>query len=226
MSSDRFFSDDEVKNKNVDRPWMKSDTARMLNLYCAGSATPDRIAQEMGRTPKAVKRQLELFTYNERDRAVRYEPQRRVSRKGQRFSKNEQVMWDKHRELGVPAEVTAKVFCRPIKELDGSQTERKVKVAKTKAGTMTDRMECGIGIPSIDLIWAYRYIYFVWNKEKEGIISDQLYDDLVQEECEYKNAQQFEEIKRHQGWPEHIRSLAMYLAIKHERDNQEGQKKK
>jgi len=218
-----FFSDEEVKNKNVDRPWMKADTARMLNLYCAGAASPEHIAQEMGRTPKAVKRQLETFTYNEKDRAVRYaagyqqwQLRGRVSRKGQRFSKNEQIMWDKHRELGVPAAVTAKVFGRPTEELNGSRVERKVKVVTVKTG-----------VPSIDLIWAYRYIYFVYGKEKEGAIPDELYDDMVAEECEYGGGDlRFDDIKKHPGWPEHIRSLALYLSIKHEREKLKDQKKK
>lgn len=191
-----FFSDDEVKNRAADEPWKKSETDKMLDLYFAG-AHPKRIAQILGRNPKAIKRRLEQFTYNERDRAVKYEPFRRASRKGKRMTENERVMWDEHRKRHIPAEVTAKVLCRDVSELDGSKIKKKL---SNNGLTKLD---------SMDVVWAHRYAYFGW---KQPMISDQEYDDLVQEECEFGGRTlDFNAIKAHRGWPEHIRSLALYL---------------
>jgi hypothetical protein len=203
-----FFPDKELKNESADEPWKKSETDKMLDLYFEG-AHPKRIAQQLARNPKAVRRRLEQFSYNERDRAVCYDPFRRVSRKKKKMTQNELTMWDAHRERKVPVAITAKVLCRDVTELDGSSI----------VGTMKSDEMRGVA-PRMDLIWAHRYIHFVW---KTPIITDKAYDDLVEEEIEYGGGlKAFATIKLHQGWPDYIKSLALYL---HEKYKEEKQKK-
>lgn len=195
-----FFADEEVKNKAADEPWKKSETDKMLDLYFGG-AHPRRIAQILGRNPKAIKRRLEQFTYNERDRAMRYEPRQRASRKGKKFTQNELIMWEEHRKRKIPPEVTAKIFARPVEELNGSKVAKRMKNNEVK--TL---------VPAMDIVWALRYAHFGW---KQPIISDEEYDALVQEECEFGGGTKaFEIIKAHQGWPIYIRALAQYIADK------------
>lgn len=195
-----FFDDEKVRNKAADKPWMKSDTDKMLDLYFAGTP-PNRIAQQLDRNPKAIKRFLEQFTYNERDRAKLYEPYRRATRKGRKLTQNELLMIRAHKERNIPLKYLARVLMRDVDEIDGSRT----------AGTIKTNIQKETA-PTLDLIWAHRYMHVVW---KDPIISDKAYDDLVKEEIEYGGGEKaFAKIKNHDGWPEHIRSLAMYLSLK------------
>lgn len=199
-----FFSDDRVKNPQADEPWMKSERDGVLDTYLSGGAgaTPKLIAQKIGRNPKAVRRLIEQFTNNERDRVLRYEPFRRISRKGKKFTQNEFAMWKAHVAKEVPAEATAKLFMRGVEELS---LKKGLEVNQAKAKTSSFA-------PTLDLIWAHRYIYFVY---KTPIISDQAYDDLVKEEIEFGGGgDAFEKIKNFRGWPVHITTLALYLTDK------------
>ncbi len=200
-----FLPEQQVKNKSADEPWKKSETDRMLDLYFNGG-TPVHIAQQLGRNPKAIKRRIEQFRCNERDWATRYEPRQRISRRGKRITENETIILQAHSERKVPIADTARLLARSVQELT---LEGKVGVAEVKKLTCL--------APTLDLIWAYRYIHFVY---KEQVISDVAYDQLVQEEIEYGGgAPAFAKIKNHQGWPEHIKSLALYLF---DRAKQEG----
>ncbi len=192
-----LFSNDELKNELADEPWKKSQTDKMLDLYLAG-AHPIRIAQELGRNPKAVKRRLEQFTYNEKDRAVRYEPFRRVSRKGKKLTQNERVMIQSFQERKLPMAALARVLMRDLHEID-PDTKGQRKVAN-------DRQIA----PTLDLVLAHRYIYHIW---KTPIISDKTYDDLKAEEIEYgTGAKALAGSPR--DCPRHIKSLALYLVDK------------
>lgn len=195
-----LLEEESLKNEFADLPWKRSQTDKMLDMFLAG-AHPKRIAYELGRNRKAIDRRIEQFRCNERDKATRYEPRRRVSRKGKRFTENEEMICRAHRERKVPFEVTAKVLQRAVEELKGSPR-------LPKETTDMKRL-----VPSIDLIWSYRYAYYVW---KMPVISDTEYDALVEEEIEYGGGERaFAEIKLHRGWPIHIRTLALYLVEKY-----------
>lgn len=173
----------------------------MIDLYLSGKsgASPGTIAAKIGRNPKAVRRRLEKYHSNEDDCILNYEPFRRSSRRGLRFTVNELNLLEAHRKHcpEVYPKHSARFLCRDVEELTG---ETRMEVVKAKQVPFA---------PTLDLIWAYRYIYFIYNK---SLISDKAYDTMVHEECEYGGgAGKFLEIKGHQGWPSHIRSLAMYL---------------
>lgn len=203
-----FFDDSEVRNKAADQPWMKSETDRMLDLYFSG-AHPDRVAQELGRNPKAVKRRLEQFTYNERGWAERYDPFRRISRKGKKLTQNETVLLKAHQERGVNIKDTARLMARTASELNA---EPSLEVAKSK---------CSVAAvaSTLDLIWAHRWLFFL---RKTPIISDEAYDALVAEEIEYGGGSKaFERIKNWKGFgPGYIRDLALYLHGKWEAEKE------
>lgn len=197
-----FFKEKEVKNQEADEPWKKSERDIVLDEYCAGRAHPRELAQRLGRNPKAIKRLIEQFTNNERDRVIRYESFRRTSRKGKKFTQNELRVVKAHQAKGVPAEATARLLCRGIDELVGKKGLEGATQAKSD----------GPLAPTLDLIWAHRYIFFVY---KSPILSDAAYNALVEEEIEYGGGEKaFQKIKVLQGWPEHIKCLAMYLTLR------------
>ncbi len=184
-----FLPDEEVKNKSIDVPWKKSETDKMLDLYFGGHH-PNRIAQCLGRNPKAVKRRLEQFVYNEDGRAERYEQRQRHSRKGKRITENERLMIDAHRERKIPIEVTAGILAREISEIHFD-------------GTSQDR----VGPSSLDLVLAHRYIHFVY---KTPVISNNTYDNLKAEEIEYgKGGKELRGDPK--DCPRYIKTLALFL---------------
>jgi hypothetical protein len=196
-----FFPPSQVKNEAADAPWRKSEMDRMLDLYFNG-AHPDRIAHELKRNPKAVKRRLEQFTYNERSWAERYEPYNRVSRKGKRFTQNETLIIKAHQERDVPVAATARLLSRSLEELT---LEVPMELARCKAVHVA---------PTLDVIWAHRWLYFL---RKTPIISDAAYDALVQEEVEYSGSAAFERIKLFRNFgPGYIRDLALYMHGKYQ----------
>ena len=205
-----FFQESEVKNKQNDQPWKKSERDAMLDAYFAGGngAHPNVIARKLGRNPKAIKRRLEEYTYNEDDRVVRYEPFRRASRMGLRWTQNELALLKANTAKGVAAVHTARLLCRAVNELT---LDKEVGAAKQRA--------LNVLAPTMDLIWAYRYVHFVYRTQ---IITNEEYDALVQEEIEYGGgADAFEKIKGYKGWPDRIKSLAHYLLDKR-KDDKEG----
>src|SRR6266508_3281885 len=137
-----LLPDVDLSNANADRPWRKSEIDRLLDLYFAG-ASPDRLAQILKRNPKAIRRMLEQFTYNERDRAVLYQPYRpRVSRKGKRWTENERLLVVAHHERKIPFGATVKVLARTVGEFKSVKGE----VGKIK--------EKNVFAPTLDLIMA------------------------------------------------------------------------
>lgn len=206
-----FFKEQEVKNPAGDAPWKKSERDYVLESFFAGSRGPREVAQKLGRNPKAIKRLLEQFTYNERDRVLQYEPFKRTSRQGKKFTSNEQAVLKAHREKGVPPEATARLLCRKVEEIAGR---------RGSMGAAEARAATACFAPTLDLIWALRYIYFVY---KQSVVTDEVYDALVSEEIEYGGGElAIFKIKSHSGWPDHIKSLALYLV---EKDKMEKGKK-
>jgi len=206
---------DEVVNvREADQPWTRKLTDRLLDKHFAGTP-PGRIAQDLDRTPKAVRRQLEMFTRDEQDRASKYEPLDREDRKGRRFTENDNLIILAYRKLGLPVSVAAKVLQRDTDELRTQsralykKLDVQKEVVKAKSTVRSSTMQLA---PQLDFIWALRYIYFVY---KASHVSDEVYDAIVQEEIEYGGGESaFEQIKHHTGWPIYIRSLAGYLVDK------------
>lgn len=199
-----LFPESELRrNASADKPWLRGDTDKMLNLYFSG-AHPNRIAQELNRNPKAVKRALEQFTYNERDRAVRYEPVQRYSRKGKRLTENENLMIASFLERKQPMEALAKVLQRDLSEI---YKDPKAHVERSKDLVIAS---------GVDLCLAYRCLrdFFLY-----PIISPQTLKDMEQEEMEFgagsvilakKSGKTVDDI------PLRVRTLAFYLRQRHE----------
>jgi hypothetical protein len=198
-----LLPDKEVKNEQADAPWRRSETDKMLDLYFSG-AHPKHIAVELKRNPKAVRRRLEQFTYNERGWVERYRPRQRNSRKNKRMTETEILILKAHAERKVPIEWTARLLARSVEEFN---LQPKLEVAKAKQNT-------ACLAPTLDLILAHRHLYFV---RKKPIISDAAYDVLVQEEIEYGGGEKaFKEMKDLDKVPHYIRDLALYLEGKNE----------
>ena len=194
-----IFKDEEIRNENADLPWKKSETDKMLNLYFDG-ATPDRIAVELRRNPKAVNRRIEDFRDNTRGRADCYEPVRRFSRIGARITENEKIFIKAHKRVGVALEITAKVLQRKPEELGQEPAGKRINTI----------------LPAIDVIAALRYAYAKFRNRRDVTLlpPDTDYDALVQEECEFGgNGPNFLKLKKMnvEDYPFRIRGLACYL---------------
>lgn len=202
----QLFPDDEVRNKKSDAPWTALDTDKMLDEFFAGGS-PARLAQVLQRNPKAIKRQLEQFFYNELDKTVKYQPTKRYSRKGKRWTPNEVLFRKQCAKRGVPAENVAKVLCRAPNECGGLLYDLEGEAERSK-------IDKGRQIaPTMDLIWAYHYLF---HRTGKRAISDQAYDDLVKEEIEFGGGSTvFKLIKEQDDYPGRIRCLAHYLLLTH-----------
>ncbi len=196
-----LFPEEDVKNELIDDPWMKSHTDKMLDMYFAG-AHPQRIAAALGRNPKAVKRRLEKFAYNECDRAVKYEPFRRLSRRGMRLTENEKRMIQTFRTKGFPMSALATVLCRELKEIHSDLSGQ---VSRERFKEVA---------PRIDLLLAHRYLYWV---AKNPVVTDSFYDEMKKEEMEFGGGADVLSLPasdRVVDYPAHIRSLALYVEYK------------
>lgn len=197
-----LLPDKEVRNEQADAPWRRSETDKMLDLYLSG-AHPKHIAVELKRNPKAVRRRLEQFTYNERGWVERYQPRQRNSRKNKRMTETEILILKAHAERKVPIELTARLLARSLDEL---KLQPKMEQSKVKQNVCL--------APTLDLILAHRHLYFL---RKRPVISDAAYDTLVQEEIEYGGGEKaFKEMKDFAKVPLYIRNLALYLEGKNE----------
>lgn len=187
-------------NQDPKRPWMKSDTDRMLDFYLDDLRVAE-IAVRMKRNSRDVENRIEKFILNTDDRVSRYEPFQRISRRRKPFSANETALVCSHAIRKIPLQLTTRVLQRALEEISSPQT--------MKTPLVSDQKQIA---PTMDLIWAHRYIFFVY---KTPIISDKDYDDLVKEEIEFGGGgRTFEKIKSREGWPSHIKSLALYLVEK------------
>lgn len=103
-----------------DRPWKKSDTAKLLNLYLAGVPVA-LVAVEMKHPVAVIDFQLERFDRNRNDRCENYRPKWRKSRQGRPWTRNEQLMDSRMRCNGVSVELRSKVLCRTVQETTNAQ---------------------------------------------------------------------------------------------------------
>jgi len=181
-------------------PWKKSETDRMLDLYFGG-AHPIRIAVLLHRSPKSVKMRLEKFTYDEESKASSYVPVKRISRSG-RITENERVMIQSHQKNNVPVEVTARVLMRDVADIDPSP--KKVLPVKSMK----------VVAPTLDLVRALRYVFHVY---KKSLVTDKMYDSMVEEELEYGGGAAAIAAPV-TPCPQRIKSLAAYLCEKYEDD--------
>lgn len=200
--SSGFFQEQDVKNQAADEPWKKSETDKMLDLYLSG-IPPVNIAPKLGRNPKAVKRRLEQFTYNERGWVERYAPKQRISRKGKRLTQNELLIIKAHKERKVGREDTARLLQRPVQDF----------YRDIPAQALYDDVR-KIAV-SLDLVLAYRYLYYC---KGISMVPDYTYDQLEAEEKEFGAGEKMLEAvgsDNPEDYPPHIRALGMYLAFKY-----------
>lgn len=198
-----FFSDAEVTNASADQPWKRSETDRLLDLYLGGMV-PKRIAVELQRNPKAVKRRLEQFIYNERGWVERYEPKLRISRRGMRFTQNETLLLQSHQQRKVDSKDTARLLQRPVSDFDSDVQSKTFHV---------DAKQVGVGV---DLVLAYRCAYYCHHI---SLVTDSAYDALEKEEIEFGQNGHLLKDKvgsdKLEDYPPHIRALTMYLLFKY-----------
>jgi hypothetical protein len=212
-----LFQDDLFRSENADKPWMKSDTDRMLDLYFNG-ADPDRIAYLLKRNPKAVARRLEQFTYNEDERAERYDMFKRDSRRGKRLTENEKVFIAAHVERKVPMEATARVLCRRVEEIRGeSITSSRNKVEDSKGNAKLEHNWLKQVAPTLDMLIAHHYLFW---QAKQPVISNKEYDDLRAEEIEYgcgkAAVEAVSKFRQVLDYPPYIRYLAFYIQFRYQ----------
>jgi hypothetical protein len=197
-----LLPDELVRNPAADMPWKKSETDKMLDLYFQG-APPSRIAVALKRTPKSIKRRIEEFRTNERDRALKYEPRRRLCRSGSRITENELFFIQSFQKRKLPTATLAKILQRKEKEFASHKEAKKNHIEWSKVGS------------GVDLCLAYRYLYYVKNMP---LISDKAYDDIEAEELEFGVCSDVLRVPgsdKEGDYPPHIRALALYLALKH-----------
>jgi len=195
----------DLKPEKADTEWTPLETDKMLDSIFEGN-TPERVALSLHRTPKSVKRQWQQILYNELTcKAKDYSPTRRVTRRGKRLTKNEIKLIDAHKERSVPVADTARILQREIKEFyfgDRRENEQ-----------VQDMRRIGAGV---DLVMAYRFLYYVHGV---SVLSDFNYDALEKEEIEFGAGGHILKEKvgsdRKEDYPNHIRSLALYLAFKY-----------
>ena len=207
-----FFDESKVATKHADEPWKKKESDRMLDLYFGGTP-PDRVARLLGRTPKSVKRRIELYTYNESGWATKYLPRQRISRMGKKLTQNETVLIKAHQERKVPADATARLLQRAVAEFFRGES----------ALSRFEAKQLGTGV---DLVLAYRYLHYC---KGISMVSDYDYDALEKEEMEFgKNGKVLLEkvgSDNPDDYPNHIRALGMYLAFKYAERVLGGKKK-
>lgn len=198
-----LLPEQDLSNPKIDTPWKRSETDKMLDLYFEGTR-PDRIAHILGRNPKAVKRRIEQFAYNEFDRTLQYRPVCRTSRRGKRFTPNEESIKKTTQERNVPVKDLARLLAREVTELQDPKQE----------GCGLREIQRVIQAPTLDLLLACRYMYYV---SKQALVSDAVYDDLLAEELELgTGADQITGPPKCKvtDYEPHIRSLALYLYAK------------
>lgn len=182
----------------------------MLDLYFAGSH-PDNIAVELKRNPKSIKRRLEQLTYNERDKAVNYDPFHRLSRTGKKLTQNELLIIQAHRERNVPPEATAKILQRKVYEF-----VRDNEVHTLKSDLSLCVPFAGVGV---DVCLAYRCLIDFF--KKKDVITEAALARLEEEEREFGKLGHLLDQPRWQNGdphpkPQRICELALYLLYKHQ----------
>lgn len=204
-----------VENKRQEMPWKKKERDKALDLFFRGTH-PSRIAIKLGRNPKAVERLIQEYRYNERDKALRYEPRRRVSRKGQRMTKNEWMFVKSHGKRNIPREVTARLLARaPGEILVNELVDYRQNKEVTKIETQIKFNFLKAAAPTLDQLLAHKYLYWV---AKCPVIPDKEYDSAKAEEIEFgcgaESLESASGFRKALDYPAHIRSLAFYLQYK------------
>ena len=202
-----LFDGKSFRGENNDTPWKRSDVDKLFEEYFLKGTHPSRIALLLNRTPESIRTKIKEYKENLFNRTVRYRPKKRTWRGEMRMTVNDEEYIEFWVKRGLPLEHLARLLQRPLKQLQPNKRTR----------VLADVKNIRKFVASLDLIWALRYAYFVWAKkdEEKALVPDAEYDEMVQEEIEYGGGlKAFATIKSQQGWPSHIKSLALYLAEK------------
>lgn len=193
-----LIPDDQLRPEEEFK-WKKSQTGLMLDLYFDGQASPNRIAQMVGKSPKAVNNKIDKLRQNYKEAAERYEPNRRTSRKGKRWTENENEFIKAQKIQRVPVAITAKILCRDVSEF----TEDVTAVAQVNSFKQI--------APTLDLVLALRYCR---DGYKTKIVSDKALADKEKEEDEFGGGAKALREYHPSYVPQKIKSLALYLMEK------------
>jgi len=191
----KLLPEESVRNPQAEEPWKRREGDRMLDMHFEGVDIV-RLAAKIGRNPYAIKKKLDEYVYNERNRIVDYQPKQRISRKGKRLTDAERKLIRSCIKQGIDLEHAARVLMRDLSEISTKDQEQVVKNKEVAA--------------SLDLVLAYRYIY---HQYKFKLISNKAYDNMKAEEMEYGGGVLALSTKE---CPDYVKSLALYLVGKHE----------
>lgn len=205
-----FLPDDKVNNPGAGDPWEDEMRDKGLDDFFIKGMTPEQVGIKYKKSPKAFKNSILnklLHNYKKEGRehkpgrAERYEPVCRTSRKSMPITKRDLKFINRHRELGVPPEATAKILARPVKQIDDSWKDVPRLKAKKVLAVETD------------LLLATLYARDVYHVE---IVGKQELAELIAQDVEYGGSEKIFKMYDPKHVPEHIRSLALYLAAKYE----------
>jgi len=190
----KLLPEDSVRNKQAEEIWTKKEVDRLLDMFFEG-ADIVRIAAKLGRNPYAIKKKLDEYVYNERNRIVNYQPRQRISRKGKRLTGPERKLIRSCLKQGIDLEHAARVLMRDLSEISTKDQEQVVRNKQIA--------------PTLDLVMAYRYIY---HNYKFKLVSNKTYNDMKAEEEEYGGGSKVLSSPE----PPYIKTLALYLTEKYE----------
>lgn len=203
-----FFAEKRI-SVDRDKPWPPEEDDLLLDRYFGGMSPP-RIAAKHNRTPKSINRRIEQIRNNEYGLAEKYQPKKRLSRKGMRMTQSELLFLNYFKKKGLSLKLLAKILQRPVREFGVDREEREKVIDMKKVGV------------DVDLCMAYRCLYYCHNI---SIISDTAYDELEKETIEFAahgGLLRKPGSDRLEDYPPHIRSLAMYLAFKYAQRKKES----
>jgi hypothetical protein len=195
-----LLPDEDFREEGADKPWTQEEMDALCDWLFEGTA-PIVIARSLRRTEKSIRRRIEWLESNELNIAERYQPKQRTDRSGLRLTQNERDFIRKHKERGLPIEVTAKILMRDPKDfaLAWSRTATQACNAPSIMCAMT----------ALDVVLACCYARQCF---KADLVTDVEYDALCQE-AKARNATLFGELlmRKVEHYPDRIRDLAWYL---------------
>lgn len=218
-----FLPEEKMGNPGAGDPWKKGERDLALNDYYNGGH-PGQIGIKYKGSRIAFQNSIHNKLKSDYEgKLSRYEPTKlREDRTGKRWTPNEILDVRFQQQKKIPITLTAKLIQRPVAEIEKmlarkpstADPDYKQKKAVAKTETKLRVSDIRKMVTGLDLIWALRYAHTA--SGYTPIVTDEEYDALVIDECEYgTSAQEFKKIKA-QGYPQYIKCLAEYLSSKKE----------